>query len=140
MYIDRRMAGWCFYKKDHIGVVFLKVTALLQYEFPDHNVYSLKVYSLVVFGIFTKLCIDHNHLISEHFHLQKNPILISIHSFPYFSKLLVAAGTIYNIHALRVPFFITTCYQYLLLVLIRAILVGIGGVTHCVYGMYFLND
>ena len=81
-------------KKGSYRSSFLKVTALLQYEFPDHNVHSLKVYSLVVFGIFTKLCIDHNHLISEHFHLQKNRILISIHSFPCSSKFLVAAGTI----------------------------------------------
>ena len=91
----------------------------------------------MVLGIFTKLCIGHNHLISEHFHLQKNPILISIHSIPYSPSSWWLQSPFYNIQAVRVPFCIHP-YQYLLLFLIRAILVGMKW-CHTVYGMHFLS-
>lgn len=49
---------------------FLKTTLIKTY-FTYHKIQKFKVYSLVVFSIFTKLCNHHHNLILEHFQESK---------------------------------------------------------------------
>ena len=59
-----------------------KMTVLLRFEFRYHTFHPFKMYTSLVFRVFTELCNHHHGLILEHFYHapQRNPVFTGNHS------------------------------------------------------------